>query len=251
MADDKKLDKGTDTNSGNGAVVQDQSDGNKPSAGDTTLDSQSSVSKDYKLRVNGIDHDFTESELIEMVSKGLDYTQKTQVIAEERKKMEPYQEFINRMDTDTAFATDVTEAINDIVASQNTNSSDDGSDPKVLAELKGLRQQVANLNAERQFESLELKYPKEKIDKEAVASFMLDKKISNPEHAFIIMNSDVLQKKAKLEGLEAGKTDKNAILVSPGGSGIKSEPAVDVTKLSKLDKRTRAETLFAKLKGQT
>ena len=60
MADDKKLDKGTDTNSGNGAVVKDQSDENKPSAGDTTPDS-GSVSKDYKLRVNGIDHDFTES----------------------------------------------------------------------------------------------------------------------------------------------------------------------------------------------
>ena len=250
MAYDKKLDKGTDTNSDNGAVVQDQSDKNKPSAGDTTPDS-GSVSKDYKLRVNGIDHDFTEGELIEMVSKGLDYTQKTQVIAEQKKKMEPDQEFINRMDTDPAFATDVTEAINDIVASQNTNSSDDGSDPKVLAELKGLRQQVANLNAERQFESLELKHPDAKIDKEVLATFMLEHKITNPEHAFIIMNADVLQKKAKLEGLKAGKTDKNAIIVSPGGSGIKSEPAVDVTKLSKLEKNTRALALFAKLKGQT
>ena len=213
-----------------------------------------SASKDYKLKVNGVDHEFNEAELLEMVSKGLDYTQKTQVVADERKSQEQYKPFIDRMNTDAAFNAEVTEAVNDIVSSQNTNSSDDGSDPKLIAEMAGLRQQVANLHLEKQFETLELKYPEEKIDREAIAAFAATNNITNPEHAYIIMNQGVLAQKATLKGLEDGKAgavDANKVMVSPGRSGIKSEPAVDVKNMSKLDKRKRAEAQFKALQGKT
>ena len=246
MAEKKEESQGTVVDPKNGAAQPVQLEPeNPPKGGDNP---EGITSKDYKFLINGTEYEYTQTELIDLVSMGQDYTKKTMVMANEREEMKPYKEFIKRMNTDSVFNEAVAESVNDIVSSQNINSSGDGSDPILLAEVAGLRQQVQNMVTQGQFDVLESKYPKENIDRSAVADFMLTNKIASPEHAYIIMNNGALQQKAELKGLEAGKTDPNKVMVSPGGAGIKKESPVDVKKLSKLDKRSRATAQLSNLR---
>jgi len=253
MADEKKVDgQGTVVDPDNGAAQPVQPKPEVPPAGGANPNG--STSKEYKFKVDGKEYEFDDKELLEVISMGLDYTKKTMVMADERKDMQPFKPFIKRMNTDPVFNRAVTDAVDDIVASQDTNLSNDGSDPQLLAEVAGLRQQVANMVTQGQFDVLESKYPEETIDRSSVADFMLANNIANPEHAYIIMNQGILTQKATLKGLEEGKigaVDANKVMVSPGRSGIKTEPAVDVKNMSKLDKKKRAEKLLEGLRRKT
>ena len=235
--DDKKLDQGKPADS-DGATATDQSDSSIPSEGVTNEPEGKSDS--WELNINGKVQKFNESELIEMVSKGLDYTQKTQMLADEKKKFEPYRPFINKMETDKEFANQVIEFVSDLES--QTQSSDSGADPQIKAQLLGLQQQLSDLTMNSQFDELETKYGKKiKIDRVEIADYARANNITNPEVAFLMLKKDALEEAAIQEGIKIGKDgggDKSRVLVHPGKAGNKSPPKVDVTKMSAKDKRT-------------
>ena len=234
--DDKKIDQGKQEIPP-GTPPDDQSDSSTPSEGDTKSDKGSDS---WELNINGKVQKFNESELIEIVSKGLDYTQKTQMLADEKKKFEPYSPFINKMETDKEFANQVIEFVSDL-ESQN-QSSDSGADPQIKAQLLGLQQQLSDLTMNSQFDELETKYGKKiKIDRVEIADYARANNITNPEVAFLMLKKDALEEAAIQEGIKIGKDgggDKSRVLVHPGKAGNKSPPKVDVTKMSAKDKRT-------------
>lgn len=235
--DDKVLDQGKPADS-TGATADDQSDSSIPSEGDTTEPEGKSDS--WELNINGKVQKFNESQLIEMVSKGLDYTQKTQMLADEKKRYEPYSPFINKMETDKEFANQVIEFVSDL-ESQN-QSSDTGVDPQIKAQLLGLQQQLSDLTMNSQFDELETKYGKKiKIDRAEIADYARANNITKPEVAFLMLKKDALEEAAIQEGIKIGKDgggDKSRVLVHPGKAGNKSPPKLDVTKMSAKDKRT-------------
>ncbi len=154
--DDVKLDQGnkTDPKTSAGITEKNQSDLNTPSDGDTnpTIDG----SKSYELKINGKMLNFTEDELIEAASKGIDYTQKMQMLADEKKRIEPYLPFIDKMSTDVAYANSMIEASNEI-ESQDNQSSDSGTDPQTRAQILNLQKQVSDLTMGTKFDALEEK----------------------------------------------------------------------------------------------
>ena len=234
--DDKKLDQGKPADS-DGATATDQSDSSTPSEGDTKPDKGSDS---WELNINGKVQKFNESELIEIVSKGLYYTQKTQMLADEKKKFEPYSPFINKMETDKEFANQVIEFVSDLES--QTQSSDSGADPQIKAQLLGLQQQLSDLTMNSQFDELETKYGKKiKIDRVEIADYARANNITSPEVALLMLKGGALEEAAIQEGIKIGKDgggDKSRVLVHPGKAGNKSPPKVDVTKMSAKDKRT-------------
>lgn len=237
MAENVKLDQGKQEIPP-GTPPESQSEITEPSEGVTNEPEGKSDS--WELNINGKVQKFNESELIEMVSKGLDYTQKTQMLADEKKKFEPYSPFINKMETDKEFANQVIEFVSDLES--QTQSSDPGVDPQVKAQLLGLQQQLSDLTMNSQFDELETKYGKKiKIDRVEIADYARANNITNPEVAFLMLKKDALEEAAIQEGIKIGKDgggDKSRVLVHPGKAGNKSPPKVDVTKMSAKDKRT-------------
>ncbi len=242
--DDKKLDQGNN-GTPDGADPKDQSDSSIPSEGDTKPDKGS---ESWELNVNGTVHKFNEKELIEYVSKGLDYTQKTQVLADEKKRFVPYEPFMEKMETNENFRNKVIEFVDDLESTDNNSSDDFGTDPKLLREMGDLRQQVTALTQGREFEALEAKYgSKIKIDPVEITAYMGANRIANPEAAFLMMKHDALQEAARIEGMAIGKKgggDASKILVSPGKPGLKAEPKVDVKNMSSVDKKKIATKLL-------
>jgi hypothetical protein len=57
-----------------------------------------------KLRVDGQEIEVPEDRLVSLAQQGLDYTKKSQALADQRKQMEAWQAVINRVQTDPAFA---------------------------------------------------------------------------------------------------------------------------------------------------
>ncbi len=57
-----------------------------------------------KLRVDGQEIEVPEDRLVSLAQQGLDYTKKSQALAEQRRQMEAWQAVINRVQTDPAFA---------------------------------------------------------------------------------------------------------------------------------------------------
>ena len=237
MADDLKLSQGNADDPA-GTTDADQQNKSDPSKGDANEPEGKSDS--WELNINGETKKFTETELIELVSKGIDYTQKTMTLADKTKKFEAYSPFINRMETDKEFANQVIEFVSDL-ESQN-QSSDPGVDPQVKAQLLGLQQQLSDLTMNSQFDELETKYGKKiKIDRVEIADYARANNITSPEVAFLMLKKDALEEAAIQEGIKIGKDgggDKSRVLVHPGKAGNKSPPKVDVTKMSAKDKRT-------------
>ncbi len=250
MADSKVADqdpKGTPS----GADPASQSDPLTPSEGDTKLPKGDSDS--WELSVNGETVKLDEKQLIEYVSKGMDYTQKTQVLADEKKRFAPYIPFMDKMETDVSFSEKVISFVNEI-ESQNDNSSDDfGTDPKLLATIGVLQKQITELTQTKAFEALEGKYGKRvKVDPLEITAYMGANRITNPEVAFLMLKKDALDEAAIQEGIAIGKKgggDASKVLVSPGKSGQKIEPKVDVKNMSAPDKKTRAVNLLRTLRG--
>lgn len=65
-------------------------------------DSQAEEPK-HKLRVNGEDREVTQSELLELASKGADYTRKTQELARERDRIAALDALAKRLEVDPGF----------------------------------------------------------------------------------------------------------------------------------------------------
>ena len=239
--DDKKLDQVTDDS--NGVTDDIQSDSDDSAKGDTN---SNNGSDSWELLINGKTQKFTEAELIENVQKGLDYTQKTQVLADETKRFQPYKDFADKMETNTEFRDAVIETVTEFESRESNQSTD--SDPKIMAELNLLRQQISTLTMGTKFESLEKKYGK-LVDRVEIAAYAGANKITDPETAFFMLNKDKLIEVAKNEGIKIGKKGGNDVLVTKGGTGIKAPKDVDTKNMSKTDKRTRAVKLFQSLKG--
>lgn len=236
--DDKKLDQGADDS--NRATDESQSDSKDSTKGDTN---SNNGSDSWELLINGKTQKFTQAELIENVQKGLDYTQKTQVLADETKRFAPYRDFASKMETNTEFRDAVVEAVTEFESRELNQSSDSGVDPQIKAQLLGLQQQVSDLTMGTQFNALEEKYKKSgvKIDRAEIADYARANNITNPEVAFLMLKKDALEEAAIQEGIKIGKDgggDKSRVLVHPGKAGNKSPPKVDVTKMSAKDKRT-------------
>jgi hypothetical protein len=69
--------------------------------------------KIHKLKVDGVERDFTEAELYENASKGLDYTKKTQELAEERKAVAKMKEFVDYVQSQPVLADKMARLIDD------------------------------------------------------------------------------------------------------------------------------------------
>lgn len=57
-----------------------------------------------KIRVDGQEIEVPKDRLVSLAQQGVDYTRKTQALAEQRRKLEAWQAVINRVQTDPAFA---------------------------------------------------------------------------------------------------------------------------------------------------
>ena len=238
--DDKKLDQGADDSTG--ATDVSQSDSSDSTNGVTNPKGSDS----WELLINGKKQSFTETELIERVQKGLDYTQKMQVLADERKGFEPYKDFKVKMETNPEFRDTVVEAVTDFESRESNQSTD--SDPKILAELNLLKQQINTMTMGTKFEALEKTYG-DAVDREKIAAFAVANGITDPEIAFFMLNKDSLLESAKNDGIKIGKKGGTEALVTKGGAGIKIPKPVDTTNMSKTERKSRAVKLLQSLKG--
>lgn len=246
MAEDVVLDQGNKADS-SGAITDDQSDTDTKHVGDTNDSKDESDS--WELLINGEKKTFNEQELVEFVQKGIDYTQKNQMLADEKKRLEPYLPFIDKMSTDAAYANAMIEASNEI-ESQENQSSDSGTDPQTRAQILNLQKQVSDLTMGAKFDILEEKYKKSgvKIDRVEIAAYASTNGITDPEVAFIMLNNDALSEASRQEGIKIGKEgggDKSKVIVHRGKPGTKIMPEVEAKDMSVIDKRKIAVNLLS------
>lgn len=227
--------------------VTDENNGIQPGEGnpsDGGANPNNSGSNSWELLINGEKKTFNEEELIEFVQKGIDYSQKTMLLADEKKRLEPYQPFIDKMSTDAAYANAMIEASNEI-ESQENQSSDSGADSQTRAQILNLQKQVSDLAMGTKFNILEEKYKKSgvKIDRVEIAAYASANGITDPEVAFIMLNNDALSEAARQEGIKIGKGgggDNNKVIVHHGKPGTKTMPEVETKDMSAKDKKARA-----------
>ena len=75
-----------------------------PKAEETLPAAPSPEAEMVKIRVDGQEIDVPKDRLVSLAQQGVDYTKKTQALAEQRRQLEAWQAVINRVQTDPAFA---------------------------------------------------------------------------------------------------------------------------------------------------
>jgi hypothetical protein len=133
----------------------------------------------HKLKVDGVEREFTQEELYENASKGLDYTKKTQELAEQRKQLEEMQNFVEYVSSKPELAQQMAKLVEDyengdISEKQMMNKVDKlqaevptpSEKPNFSAdpEFQSMKQELAELKQFR--EQQEVSFQQEELNKE-------------------------------------------------------------------------------------
>jgi hypothetical protein len=86
------------------AAEPEQTTPEAPKADEQQVQPQPETPRIVKLRVDGQEIEVPEDRLVSLAQQGLDYTKKSQALADQRRQMEAWQAVINRVQTDPAFA---------------------------------------------------------------------------------------------------------------------------------------------------
>ena len=218
---------------------------NGESTGDSTLT--------FELKVNGQTKQYEQSEIQGVIdSQNADYTQKSQVLARQTEQLKPLMSFYQELQNPDIQASFLNWYKG--IESDDNEQSPAGISPELNSRLSSL-EEMANLTRfDSEITTLTDKYGK-RVDAGEIANSALAKGITDPkllEGVFLELHAGDLIEDAKVaagKDLADNTNNKLNASVARPKPGMKAPPAVDVTKMSPVDKRNTAINALKRLMG--